>query len=48
MDSLDLTESMQIEWLHMLDDYWDEEDNTTRIIMLSVLIGCINISMNFR
>ena len=26
MNNLYLTESMQTDWLHMLDEYWDKKD----------------------
>ena len=46
--NLSITETMQTNWLKMLDISWDKNIHPTQMIMISGLIGCVNISINFR
>ena len=38
-----LTESMQTDWLYILDEYWEEILHPTQMILNSGMSGCFNV-----
>ena len=47
MGILHITEIMRSDWLHMLDEYWDEVNAPYSGGFISGQNGCFNITMNF-
>ena len=48
MNNIYPTESMQTDWLHILDEYWDEKIHPNQMMLIYGLIGCFNIKINWR